>query len=235
MGRLRRYLTAVNRYRHSLGFGVHSPFAFAFIRGVLRETCQYYAYETIAATRREAVSMIPHGLMKRGVMSLDEARLLFRVTCRFNPPAILQCGIYAGVDSVAMLEVDSRSRLTVCPVDGSRCQVFDHVTQRFDGRITRFAKLDEGASRYFDAIDKGMPFVLVNGTCGDASTIGRVLSAVIERCGVAVVRGVDTGAMRDMWDSTLAAMPYGMSFTNGVTGIITAFSHLPRQHFSLWF
>lgn len=41
-------LTYFRRWRNSRGFGVHSPFAFAFITDVLRQRCAYYAYEQLA-------------------------------------------------------------------------------------------------------------------------------------------------------------------------------------------
>lgn len=234
MGRLRRCLTAIDRYRHSLGFGIHSPFAFGFIRGVLREQSPYYAYEAIADSRREAVSMIPHGLLKRHVMSTGDAFMLFRVVCRFNPSSILQCGVYAGVDSVAMLEVDSRSRLMVCPIDEAN-PVFDRVTSRFGDRISRCRSVEEGADRYFASPGSDRPFVLINDTCGHPDVIAGILSQVVARGSVAVVRGIDRDKMGGVWQTALDGMACGMSFSNGVTGIITAFAHLPRQHFSLWF
>lgn len=57
------------------GFGVHSPFAFDFIRRVLAQPCAYYCYADInrlATSRRDAAC----------------ARLLFRVVLHFRPEAI---------------------------------------------------------------------------------------------------------------------------------------------------
>ena len=39
----------VSRFRKRKGYGVHSPFAFSFIRSVVLETTPYYAYEELAA------------------------------------------------------------------------------------------------------------------------------------------------------------------------------------------
>lgn len=46
--------------RHSLGFGVHSPFAFGFILDVLRlpRKYGYYAYDMIAGTRNRQLYRI---------------------------------------------------------------------------------------------------------------------------------------------------------------------------------
>lgn len=51
-----------------------------------------------------------------------------------------------------------------------------------------------------------------------------------------MVRSLDTApeAMRQ-WRRVVGAMKWGMTFSNGKTGIIVARKHLPRQDFSLWF
>lgn len=41
-------LVWMRRFRHRRGYGVHSPFAFNFIRGVVYEHTPYYAYATLA-------------------------------------------------------------------------------------------------------------------------------------------------------------------------------------------
>lgn len=65
MKALSLYITSFNRYRRSRGFGVHSPFAYYFIKRVIKEQWGYYAYEDIdKAARKEKVSR-------------SEARLLF--------------------------------------------------------------------------------------------------------------------------------------------------------------
>ena len=38
----------VSRFRNRKGYGVHSPFAYSFIRGVVLETTPYYAYSELA-------------------------------------------------------------------------------------------------------------------------------------------------------------------------------------------
>lgn len=68
------------RLRHGRGFGVHSPFAYRFIREVLRERCAFYAYEAVDA---EAHAW-PGG--SRG------ARLLLRVTAWAHPASVAVAG-----------------------------------------------------------------------------------------------------------------------------------------------
>lgn len=49
--RIKRVATALQRYKRSRGFGVHSPFAFHFILRVLREKSPYYCYPQLVARR----------------------------------------------------------------------------------------------------------------------------------------------------------------------------------------
>jgi len=61
------------RLRHGRGFGVHSPFAYRFIREVLRERYAYYSYECIDSF----ADAWPGGR--------DSARMLFRVAAFIQP------------------------------------------------------------------------------------------------------------------------------------------------------
>lgn len=72
IGRLARWPRRIARRK---GFGIHSPFAFDFVRRVIAQPCDYYAYETIAAQARSASDR-------------RLARLLFRVVLFFRPERI---------------------------------------------------------------------------------------------------------------------------------------------------
>ena len=108
----KRYLTAWSRHHRSGGFGIHSPFAFNFVRTVLRQPKPYYAYSGIG----QLVNTIKANTTRRQRRDMDllgehDARLLFRVTNFFNPRRILQAGAATGVESVSMLAVSRESRL----------------------------------------------------------------------------------------------------------------------------
>lgn len=49
MGYLKRRWIWLKRFRHRKGYGVHSPFAFNFLTGVVYEKGEYYAYQELDA------------------------------------------------------------------------------------------------------------------------------------------------------------------------------------------
>lgn len=63
-----------SRFRHSRGFGVHSPFAFSFITQTLRDkSSNYYLYPA---------------LDYNGGDNTDTLKLLLRVLCRLHPASV---------------------------------------------------------------------------------------------------------------------------------------------------
>ena len=111
---LKRYWTAWSRHHRSGGFGIHSPYAYRFVRHVWRQPLPYYAYGGI----HQLLNTIKAGTTRRQRREMDviverEALLLFRVTNFFNPRHILQVGVSTGVESVSMLEVSHDSRLYI--------------------------------------------------------------------------------------------------------------------------
>lgn len=46
----RRLCRWLLRWRHRCGYGIHSPFAFQFVTGVIYETTPYYAYSSLSST-----------------------------------------------------------------------------------------------------------------------------------------------------------------------------------------
>lgn len=75
---IRRCATWIKRFRHRRGYGIHSPFAFNFVTGVVYETGTYYAYQPL----RQRYDLTPskHGLRWK------DAKFLFRLA-NFQRPA----------------------------------------------------------------------------------------------------------------------------------------------------
>ena len=68
---LPRCLRWLLRFRHRCGYGIHSPFAFGFVTGVIYESGQYYAYAPLHRCFQEQKAA-------DGLRECD-LRLLFRV------------------------------------------------------------------------------------------------------------------------------------------------------------
>lgn len=69
----RRFLGAPRRFVKRRGFGIHSPFAFDFVRRVVAQPCAFYCYPQLDAAARKAG-------VKASVL-----RLVFRVVLFFRP------------------------------------------------------------------------------------------------------------------------------------------------------
>ena len=112
---------APQRWRHSRGFGIHSPFAFAFVKDVLCEKYAYYCYQLIENARYKAdadadvTEYYPLRSRER------QARALFRVANFCNPPQVEIVGCISLMEMAALRGVSKR--LTVCdspcPIDAT--------------------------------------------------------------------------------------------------------------------
>ena len=60
----------LKRFRHRCGYGIHSPFAFQFVTGVIYEKGEYYAYDALENLYRQESN---HELR------LKDCKLLFRL------------------------------------------------------------------------------------------------------------------------------------------------------------
>lgn len=93
---------ALKRAWRSRGFGIHSPFAFRFVRLVLRERGEYYAYSEL---RRMACDA--DGFHRLG--------LLFRLVCEFAPRRIILAGDAGVQERKAVRLADSRAAVADAP------------------------------------------------------------------------------------------------------------------------
>lgn len=83
---LLRPLRWLLRFRHRCGYGIHSPFAFGFVTGVVYETAAYYGYERLhralrvkRASRRPSRQLQGHGSPPPPTLREKDYRLLMRV------------------------------------------------------------------------------------------------------------------------------------------------------------
>lgn len=236
MLRIKRYYTALDRYRRSKGYGIHSPFAFRFVLKVLRERSGYYAYQTIRDGRNLAlVRMVEEGISSRKVLSNKNARLIFRVVNFFNPTAIIQFGSNYGVSAICALSASSKSQLWLLEPKAREYSIVKDVVQGNSARIHAFGNVDDCISNYLQVVER--PFVIVNAVTADnLPAVAQFLQTVVGRNGVIVMRNMASSSeVYSLWSGVVRSMEYGMSFTNGKIGVIVANRKLPLQQFSLWF
>ncbi len=130
------------RYRHSKGFGVHSPFAFRFITEVLGERCPYYDYSLLGSAHQRLVYRIAARLQPSTYCTAGDADVTpVRLAC---PHAEQTCGavdlLVAGRAAVAEELFPTLDAEGVVVIEGKN------------------RPLVEAAKRHLDVKDYGMTF-----------------------------------------------------------------------------
>lgn len=77
------------RFRHRCGYGVHSPFAFHLITGVIYETAPYYKYSSLLEEEKRLAVQRPKGWRSE---PLKVKRLLFRLVNYARPETVVDAG-----------------------------------------------------------------------------------------------------------------------------------------------
>ena len=223
-------MTAWSRYHRSSGFGIHSPYAYQFVRHVWRQPLPYYAYEGI----HQLLNTIKAGTTRSQRREMDliserEARLLFRLTNFFNPQYILQLGAATAVESVAMLEVCHSCRLYLYDPRLEEKTLAIRVLQSQLDRVECYDDASVAVDDLLARCDK-MRMVLVNEHVDD-TLLKRLLD---DRC-VLVMRNLDHDeAMRNLYESCCAHMTMGQTYTNNKIAILIPNPKLQREDFLLW-
>lgn len=240
MNRFRRYCTALRRYNRSKGFGIHSPFAFYFVRRILRERCPFYAYDNLNKYHSLAKGLISKQSASRNrLISRRIAKMLFRIVCYFQPKDILQIGCCYGASTMTLLEVSKHSQVTaVCDSD-PYFDIFENVTQSRRDRIAIADSLQSAIALYTTKItnehQKG--FVLIdNVQTENINDAKNLVCNIIANGGVVIVCNLSCSKpMRLLWKEICSSIIHGMTFSNYSIGIIVGLKHLPRQNYTLWF
>ncbi len=226
----KRYLTSWSRHHRSGGFGIHSPYAYQFVRNVWRQPLPYYAYGDLGLL----IDTIQDGTTRQQRREMDliderEARLLFRVTNFFNPQRILQLGLATGVESVAMLAVNRESRLHLYDPQLEQNALALRVLQSQQGRAEFYDDPLVAVDEVLEAAAPSM-MALVNRPVDEALLL-RLLDA---RC-VLVLRNMNRNKpVSALFDRCCDYMPMGQTYTNGKIAILNPNPKLQREDFMLW-
>ena len=179
MNSWKRYLNAWSRHHRSGGFGIHSPYAYSFVRNVWRQRLPFYAYRGI----RQLIDTVKAGTTRQQRREMDlignrEARLLFRVTNFFNPRHILQAGAATGIECVSMLEVSHESRLYLYDTQLEQKALALRVLKSQVDRVGCYNDLKVATDEFLEArkADESPLLVLVNIPV-DEETLQRMLDA----------------------------------------------------------
>lgn len=230
MNRLKRYWTAWSRHHRSGGFGIHSPYAYRFVRHVWRQPLSYYAYEGL----HQLIGTIRGSTTREQRRQIDligerEARLLFRVVNFFNPGRILQVGAATGIESIAMMEVNRDSRLYLYDPQLEHKPLAMRVLQSQLHRVECYDDIDVALHDMLDARD-GCAMALVNVPV-EAPVLYRLLD---EQC-VLVMRNLDRDqTMAALFEQCCSHMSMGQTYTNSKVAILVPNPKLQREDFLLW-
>ena len=237
MNRIKRYYTAFRRYNRSKGYGVHSPFAYNFIRNVLREKYPYYAYSELKEQRKHAKILTAQRAERRNIISFNSAKVLFRIACYFCPDLMLQIGTTHGVSTSALLKATDNTKILLFPGENNHNDtIYNEITHHYSNRIYPSQLLSEAIDRY-NREDKKRGLILINDIeSNETAPLLQIAMQAIKDEGVVIIRNLGSSAnARLLWKNCCNEITHGMSFTNYQTGIIVGYKYLPKQHFNLWF
>ena len=239
MGRIKRYRTALSRHHRSKGHGIHSPFAYNFVRFVLREKLPYYCYDDMEEMRQAVIDALRDVKKHPRVISFKGMKMLFRITNFFNPQHIMQVGTCYGMTAATLLNVSSRSRLCLYEPHLDAYPVIGSVLASYLDSIECFNSLEVAFDNYLHTLpDDAMPFILVNSVPEnvDMEVLKNRLSVMLSGDCVLMFRNIHrSSSVKQLWHLLKQSMTHGQSFTNEKTGVIVAKRALNLEHFFLWF
>ena len=226
-------MNAWSRHHRSGGFGIHSPYAYSFVRNVWRQRLPYYAYSGID----RLIDTVRTGTTRQQSRVMDligkpEARLLFRVTNFFNPRHIMQMGASTGIESITMMEVSHESRLYLYEPHLEQNALAVHVLKSQLDRVECYDDIMVAASEFLETgnTDKSSMMALVNIPVEDT-----VLKRLLDAQCIVVLRNLKRGeVMKKLFDACCHHMAMGQTYTNNKIAILNPNPKLQREDFLLW-
>lgn len=202
IGRLLRW---VMRFRHRRGYGIHSPFAFRFVTGVIYERGRYYAYDAL----REIYNAAPH----RYGLRWKDCQLLFRLANFQHPATCLLRGFKADSLPTDMVRA-------ACP----HCRVLtDNEAQPNGSQSNR--------SRTFPGSDDTPQADLIITSDGWESTPSLQLLSRLREGGMLIVQNIRSARQRQAWQALTEQPQAQVCFDLHDFGIVCFRPQLQRQRY----
>ena len=223
-------MSAWSRHHRSGGFGIHSPYAYQFVRNVWRQRLPYYAYGGI----RQLLETIKSSTSRQQRQTMDiidepEARLLFRVTNFFNPSQLLQIGVATGAECVTMLAVNHASRLYLYDPQLEHNALAVRILQSQLDRVGCYDDVSVAVDEMLQADDLSR-LALINIPIEES-----VVKHLLDAGSVIVLRNINRNELMSvLFGTSCQYMPMGQTYTNGKIAILNPNPKLQREDFSLW-
>ncbi len=241
----------------SKGHGVHSPFVFDFITGVLNDRNRYYAYSEIERVRNElkenetelAVLDLGAGLSgnrkikhiaQRSLKPPKYAQLLFRMVNYYQPASVIELGTSLGI-TTAYLAAANTSRqvytLEGAPGIAALAQKnFERLRLSNIQQIT--GNFDDTLAPLLDGIEKA-GFVFIDGNHRKEPTLRyfQQLLPYVDDQSILVFDDIHWSAeMEDAWKELIRHPSVTCSIDLFFIGIILCSSDFKeKQHFTIRF
>ena len=213
MGAIGYIYRTFRRLRAGKGFGVHSPFAYTFIKDVLRlpEKYSYYAYSSIdrlhAMAAENDASLLPAKYLK----------LIYRVAVYYNSGNLLVIG-----DAQPLAPL-----LTALKGAEDASSSGKHGAEDVSSSEKKGAEDVPSSGKNLPS--SGRPIVVV----APSASLADLDAITLEPEPVYIV--TDLKRNRAAWDRiTSRHTACGMSFANPHIAVFVPDSRLPRQHFNIW-
>lgn len=187
--KLKDYISkGVRKLKHRKGYGVHSPFAYDVITGVIEEKLPYYAYSRMKRT-----------YAKNSPIPFKVATLLFRLANRFRAHRILEIGCDTGYSILPLLLVDSRNEVISVAGTDQRRQTEQHLAH-FRGVKERISFVEAINTLPDDYV---ADMIVVNGAPAglEPSLFVEWLQKHVHERSLLFVRGIQPGhQLESFWD-----------------------------------
>lgn len=132
------------RFRKRKGYGVHSPFAYSFIRTIINEKGDYYGYSDLKPLRKNVRSLAP----------LKVDKLLFRMANFFQPAVAIKMGA-GGVLSLKYIQAGCKRAKCV---ELSETAAWDRI-EELQGNASSVMLYIGETERFREIFEAALPFL----------------------------------------------------------------------------